>query len=262
MIRTDDGTASDAPGENVRSRLPLAPLPRLRIHHILVWTAVTALWLTLARLVFDRFRDSAGVQLSMMQFNLLAAAVVYGAATAVSGLGIYWRLRGLAFFTQPGHWVACWLTLGIFWTVSANLLAYWQMQAVVESSAQDWLLWLVFNSWIHFFAVGACLLSLAIWAADTRAWRILFVGWAICRCVPRLLVAVGWGRTLASIGVPWWTVTQQFVPLALLFFAGLSDFRDRHAVHRHWSHWAGILVGASVMSFEVALYVLIWLARP
>lgn len=256
--------SSDAPSEHPPTdppaKPPLGPLPRLRVHHILLWTAVTAGWLTIGRLYFDTFRESAGVRLSMVHSSLLGAAIVYGAATTVVGLGIYWRAKGLSFFTQPGHWLACWITLSILWTIAANLLAYMQRQAVVETGG--WLPWLLFHPWIGLVVVGTGLVSLAIWAADTRAWRMLFVGWAIFNCLPRLIGAVGWGRWLASVQIPWWLVTNRFVPLALLAIAGMNDYRNRRTVHRHWSHWAGVLIGVALMSFELGMLVWIWLVPP
>jgi hypothetical protein len=256
---------TDSPASSSVRDSPLEPLPRLRIHHIMLWTALTAAWLTLAKFVFEALTMRQPIQ----QFNLLAAAIVYGAATAVAGLGIYWRVKGMAFFTQPGHWLACWIMLSILWSIAASLLLYWQFQAtaaggnVWQRADESWLLWLLLNPWIRIVVVGAGMFFLAVWAADTIAWRVFFAGWAVLKCLPAVMGRLGWGQWLGSSALlQWWMLILHVAPLALLGFAALSDFRNRRARHRHWSHWAGILVSASLMFFELVMYAWLWIAPP
>src|SRR5436190_21435860 len=74
-------------------------LPPLRIHHLLVWTAVTAQWLSGRRGV-----GIAGVTIWQVIYTLPS---ILGAAMAVTccAFGIWWRHRRLAFPEAPGNWM-------------------------------------------------------------------------------------------------------------------------------------------------------------
>src|SRR5262245_18140124 len=97
---TVDETEPDAATPRVDER------PRLRLHHLLVLTAVMAVLLA----INGPQRDYGNYKPSEL-FRILSIALgtahtlLSAVALTALGYGIAWYRRGMRFFDQPGHWL-------------------------------------------------------------------------------------------------------------------------------------------------------------
>ena len=143
-------------------------LPPLRIHHILVATAVTAVFMSIAQTLR---RDDIGGVYSFIASGLGVIYAVCGsvALTAV-GFGLIWRQKGIAFFHQPGHWLLVTLALG-GWV--GGLITFFLNRPPASGNTVGGLFL------VCFYGLRLAMIGVDFWAAwrvgDTPWWRFLFV---------------------------------------------------------------------------------------
>lgn len=89
--------------------------PRLRLHHLLVLTAVMAVLLA----INGPERNYGNVNYKPPQFFRISSLALGTAHTLLSavaltalGYGIAWHRRGMRFFDQPGHWLLVDISIG------------------------------------------------------------------------------------------------------------------------------------------------------
>jgi hypothetical protein len=206
------------------------PLPPLRVHHILVATAATSVFMWFAQ-VLER-RDIIGLS----DFIGSSMGVTYCIATALAlttlGFALYWRRAGSAFFHQPGHWLLVEQALGV-WIFPVALLGL-----VGPSSTPN----PTYTPLVGLFFVG---LNLAVgginfWAAwrvaDTRSWKVLFA-------LAGAIVAGSFVWRIFFRRSPYLLALVSLITAVLLFIALLAAvIGDRSHRARDWPHWLGVFI--------------------
>jgi len=234
----------------------LPPQPRMGIIHIMLWTAGTAVILTLYRnaavLSDSEFEQGVFRQVTTLIWSMIAGIGLCGVFVWVMR-----RRAGLAFPVHPGHWV---LVVG-----GALSLAY----------ALIWLVWAAViddnNRWFTLLRCAYALASLlAMGMFWFSAWRtlgpsywVVFLGVVASRnglvalelvlysCFdrwfPLTIVADGWHLFIIIIEIVIIIeITQVVVMVTCLF----KDRRVR--VRRDWMHWAGMVVVLSSALLTIA----------
>lgn len=244
---TDQDSAGPPPPPNP-DRGPLG------IRHLLVWTACTAAYLCVARLVFPW--EEADFTRKYVGFS---AADSLGAGVGLAGLLllISCRIRRIRFPVYPGETLL--VILGI------QILS--QFPRMVQYG-----LWQAGGRWID-IPLACCMLLIgllgliawvwtlvAMFRARSWPWRLLFLV-LVLRPGIRLFefasfvvipIAMSWA-TWKTIVAP----TARIVPVAIcLGFVATSELR-RHP-RLPWTHWAGILCGLWQTLVELAWMVAIW----
>jgi hypothetical protein len=203
---------------------PEADLPPLRIHHFLVWMAVTAMLIT-GTMWFDRTaRNGPPIESRVVVGSLILLAVAVSGALTGVGWGLYWRGRGYAFPKEPGDWLLTWIAATIV-CVLAMLIGVF----VVFFIEEDWLDAFYFFGGLMLLIVSIRFGILGLMKyGDTAAWRVVF---AVLAALPLIFLVAG--AVAAACGV-----------LASLLWAVWNDRRLR--LRRHWMHWLGVIVVCSL----------------
>ena len=227
-------------------------LPPLRIHHLMLWTAIAAVMMAITN-------SNDAPQAAVVSATLIGLAMAGAAALTLTLLGCVWCRRGLPFFNQPGHGIAVLIVLGVLrWSISTAMATFTPL--------------LVDARLLIFYALPSLLCSLLsipfiiwIWRrlADTTAWNWYFFLWLL-----GTLLETGGIFALAfevtSIGMTFWLgVTLLNVsfwvraPEMLALLVALAVDRRRQTP-RHWTHWSAVLayigVGLSVLVQHVHYY--------
>ncbi|MCA9230020.1 MAG: hypothetical protein KDA57_05185 [Planctomycetales bacterium] len=235
-------------------------LPRLRIHHLLVLTAVTGFYLTMAKGSLDEQHFHA-VYSADASLILITEAL----AITVVAFGVVWRYQKRKFPGEPGHGLLFQSCLDSALGVS-GLLFYAcfidrnEMGQLINFDELPQIAW-VYLEWNWFLYAGASILislTCALWLAENRRWRTYFH-------LSAAITAIGVveGLTLMrmnrnSIYIPdgwieWFIecsiylpdlVTAAALPVVLFF-----DYRAR--VQRHWTHWAGVVCALATVLLTI-----------
>src|SRR5688572_12404470 len=109
----DEPTAFDTSGETSTLAVSetMAELPPLRIHHLLAWMAVTALWLINSNV------GGIGNIPAWLILTSLLAHLGWTMAVTCCAFGLWWRHRRSAFPRAPGHWICILFAVGIAFSV-------------------------------------------------------------------------------------------------------------------------------------------------
>jgi hypothetical protein len=201
--------------------------PPLRIHHIMVATAVVALLLAISHSL--RQSNAYGFANVAASGQGIIMAIVSGLAVTLVGLGIVWRRRGYSFFDQPSHWLllAQSLTAGFFIMAGVVTAARLPDGHVVSAA--------VFSGFI--VLINALVIGLNLWAAskiaDSIPWTLIFL-------IDGLLVLSIFGMAWLGLGglVPVVVWGAPSLTLTLLLLAAWGDRRDH--IRRDWPHWFGV----------------------
>lgn len=248
------------------------PLPPLRLHHLFVWTAVSAVLLGL--------EVGSFAHLPIARWWIATKLPsVFGSALALTccGYGLVWRRRGLPFPSQPGHGLLLLEAITYILVIAYSLVwfanAEWQPDGQVNASN----LVISFVVWGQRIAT-ICWVALALWFAwwvrPSRRWQVFFALLALVaghyyfgEYVEAWLIEPI--RNLQWIG-PGLAASLHFVkgnlphtiPGIALIVAILRDRRDR--IPRHWTHWAGVAAWCVSVSGELAsaLVEIGWLPEP
>lgn len=204
-------------------------LPPLRVHHFLLWTAVTAV---AASLQSSQLRDAQPTPFAYQGVSLIWLIGSTASATAL-GVVVWARRHGQGDW-QPGHGLLVLQTLN---------LAQWV------------LLWLPLGGPLTLWRVGVQqmvfgVLTLGISLLLARAyrgtpWGWLFVLLALAPLLQPLLRALAQHVLLAPFNFRATIATAYAVQLALsgltCAVAALGLLHDRRrGVARHWTHWVGV----------------------
>jgi hypothetical protein len=201
--------------------------PRLRIHHLLLWIAITAGWLLVMRqLHSDRMAPA------VLLFLQITNGLEVGAATTIGLLAIAWMLRGLRSFDQPGQWLA---VLPVFEPMFAAL-AFFVGMLVFRFTGEhsDWPRTIVSHGW----PMAAVCFVLSWRISHSLLWRIFFIAAGLLALGP----FYGWVLGIrivflrAEVFAVWWA------PACILALASMDDARQHGGRRLHWTHWAGIAI--------------------
>jgi len=226
-----------------------AELPPLRIHHLMLWTAVTAVMMAITK----SYDSPSAVVDSATIVGWVAASAV---ALVVTIFGCVWRRRGLPFFNQPGHGIAVLIVLGVLrWSISTAMDSF--IPILVDARL------------LLFYVLPSLLCSLLaipfiiwIWRrlADTKIWKWYFFLWLLGALLePGGILVLGF--ELTSIGTTIWLgITLLKIsfwiraPEMLVLLVALAVDRRRQTP-RHWTHWAAVLAYIGVGLSELVQHV-------
>ena len=201
--------------------------PPLRIHHIMVATAVIAVLLSISQ--FLRQSNTLGLSAFVASGQGILMTITAGLAATVTGFGFVWRRHGHSYFNQPGHWLLVAQSLMVSVFLLAALISAMRLpdNHAVTSAATS----------VFFVLLNVVLIGLNLWAAakiaDSIPWKLLFL-------VDGLMV-------VGMFGIAW-LVSTDLVPVVLwgaplatfllLLLAAWGDRRDH--IRRDWPHWLGV----------------------
>jgi hypothetical protein len=216
-------------------------LPPLRIHHLLLCTAVAAVLLTVWQVVYPP--EARGVLTTSVCIRLGLSWTIYAVGLTLATLTCWWRVKGYASLAQPGQWLLLVQVIPLLDLLVASLSrvgvagqALWEKNIFLWGPAE----------YAHVAAgVLAPLASIVLpillfgWTAwriaDTRPWRIVLALLALVR-----ISGVGW--SILVFAVVWPTVDDAI--------------RKRR---RSWTHWAGtgLFVAGHLVHFAGVLSILL-----
>jgi hypothetical protein len=249
--------ATEAPGDNrpglfpqIETAAPRRPafarpsVPPLRIAHVMLFTACSALHLVVQRQWLQAFLPAGAGPGDAVSIFLTAEALCAGPALATVFLWPAWRARGYPFPTHGGEWLLLiFAGFTMLETVSRMTLAAGgaSREGVVEG--------------MYFLGLVICCV-LMFWLAGSP--RRLPVRWRVFY----LLTALAYGFALVRLVLnPWFDAPILVIPgLAILFFLVILDLRASRRFP--WTHWLGVAVFLLNAVIEVTQYVwLIYLNR-
>jgi len=226
---------------------------RLGISHLLAWTAVAAVLMSITMSIRSLAEGSSHVRaaavsaessadgLWAMKTIVLAGGLV-GAFVLVRD-----RRRGATGYLQPGHWIlAAECTRGAINTLcQAAVQILLLVNAATMSLSRPLLLVYVAPQLLQFALVALIYLAGAIRCPAGRLWRAMF-GLCAIGAVVAALFAVCF--MLGQFGLSGVVSRLQFLvvgvailhfaPVVLLAIAAVRDLRRRE--RRDWLHWLGI----------------------
>lgn len=220
------------------SESPLPAEPRLRIRHLLLWTAAAAVLMGLSRNWQD---ENTGLVAS-------AGTVLWAGASSVdlgvTLLGCLWRRRGLPFFNQPGQVFAL---VSVIALLSRVLHLFADAIVGYGGGAPDerWV-WLIYALSLSALSVVVAVICWWMWRrlADTSAWRwtlffvLLYSVFGVFHSLLLLLSYALWSWWLHDLYIAMYYVS---VPISLVIAAAIivaASLDYRSNTQRHWTHWA------------------------
>ncbi len=164
-----DQPSQDTSTDSEPSDAAIVEQPRLGIIHLMLWTAGTAIVLTIDRIAQDLVPEESSPLDSIRPWMSAAWAVVIGPAIATWAVLIRRRLRGIRFPTQPGEWLL--LVSGASYVFSQLCTTIGQLtQDADATQARLPLLWFAVSQ--IFPAVGYVIA--ALYNRRPRGWMVCF----------------------------------------------------------------------------------------
>jgi len=243
-------------------------LPPLRIHHFLVWMAVTAaMFAVLAQTeLFDSSQTFWAVTI------VIVGHVLCSAGLTCLAFGAVWWWRGLRFPSEPGH--AFVIFTGLATLLNELLIflfseflnggdeaahAYYGMSGGVSQLVMRLMRW---TGFVTAVLLAGLSIMFALWLARCWRWRLVFallaammvVGATVQKSFSLLMQMTSRGNVAGL--VLWTNLSIDAIPTAVLLLClALAVQGDRRmAVSRHWSHWVGVAIYAFDGSFKLAKY--------
>jgi hypothetical protein len=204
---------------------------RLRLHHLLVLTAVMAVFLAIngpernyASATYKPPEFFRIVSLSLATAHTLLSAV---ALTAL-GYGIAWYHRGMRFFDQPGHWLLVDISIGALLYVVPSIAF---RSGVAIGMAYIGLLFLAIVLVKMLFEI-----YLGMKKCRERRWKSVFY----VKAIANLIFGLG-----------------SFFELLAMIYALRVDRKSQSV--RDQGHWCGVwlqlgLIGLSLISIALMIY--------
>jgi hypothetical protein len=205
-------------------------IPPLRIHHFMIWTALTAVIIA-GCMTFDRTaRNGQPIENQVIIAALMVTAVVVAGVLTISGSALRWRRQGVAFPNSPGDMLLISMTGAVLAFVVTFALLFAIFFLIGDD---DWFA-------LYYLIVAA----------------IVLVGWSYLQIAGMLRHSNTWQwRVVFGILLlgPW--VVGFFpIPVFIAFIASVlcASWVDwRKAIPRAWTHWCGvafaILLGISLL---------------
>jgi hypothetical protein len=232
--------------------------PRLRILHLLIWTAVAAVLLKCALKHDQLIRTVEQVEHAHVCQNLGTRAIgsaldiLFAACLVGLGVLVISRLRGGSGRLQPGHWVLVAEGCVIAFVVPlVKVLRLVEMSSTQSLFPARWFTLTVVG--VVFLAIlcrGGVYLLAAYRTRDGRRWRACF----LLLGVVALFMAMDYADLFLSesrkrSGVSYISFDCANVLLCLVaLVAALGGLR----AGRDWLHWLGLVVLGGVPALEIA----------
>ena len=225
-------------------------VPRLRIVHFLMWTLVTALYLTANESIRSLDKDSSKYD-QIVDVTGAIGGIAIGAVSVAAAVLLQARLRqGPPLCSQPGHWLSL--------IISLSALCWLPLLAVCE---------LMKNYGIALFFVFSGVVSLAQAAAylsaticqQSRRWIWFFflaAGARMCQAAEQLTMWTGEFR----IGFIWLLLSlPQLLEITLCPWLFTALYLDRRAgLARDWVHWCGVVAYLVLVVPDLVLEALVF----
>ncbi|MBA3484573.1 MAG: hypothetical protein H0T51_22445 [Pirellulales bacterium] len=251
-----DSANEPAQATDLPSEPSTTGLPRLRVIHLMLWMAATAvafLPYQLSRQARDRL--SPGAAAVSQTIPSMAMGATYGVAAGsclyVAASLLYWRRKGYTYRLQPGHWFAL------------EGVGQWLMSTVLGlllygSGGWAYALQLITVSRLLFgLAFFVCYSWLALRSPQPLRWRFAFAAMAWVPVVEWLCAAIA---TLTS----WFQARTTILSISNAMASGVIGLflvtamaGDLiHRTDRHWTHWlsAGMRLATLVASTLIYTY--------
>jgi hypothetical protein len=221
--------------------------PPLRIHHLMACAVVTAVELSLLRLMLNRGPQQTAAGDGVFAFTQVLSAI----GLTLTGFSIYWRSKGYASFSQPGQMLLLQYAVSFVLQLFSMVL----VMAMIGNNASPSnvsgirLLSTVLGVGSLLFGV---ILPMAFYAwcawkvADTGPWRMLFVCCAVMSAMSQTFVvfAVQFVMRISPTNIPIVFAVPHLARGAVLLpmgaFVAMSDLARRTV--RSWTHWAGLIL--------------------
>jgi hypothetical protein len=219
---SDEGAGRRDPDSQDSRSAAQADPPPLRIHHLLVWMAATAVLISVS-LWFDRTaRNGPAIENKVVIASLTLCAITIAGALTFTLVGTYWRNNGYPFPSRPGEWLLCVLAysamamtvafIGIFiaFGIAHDLLAIYYPVAGLA----------LLTYWVRMILQGRAHF------ADTGPWRWVFGSLML---LPLVYLTTTWPIVIF---------------LACLLWASINDLQRKTA--RGWVHWLGVTLSIAM----------------
>jgi xanthine/uracil permease len=231
---------------SIKNEETATELPRLRIHHIMLWMVAVALVLTLEKNLAQtnpgQAADSSDQNIALLLIHAVTN-VFMAVASATLCMGIVWRIRGARFFHEAGHWLLLLSSITlVFSSVVLPLLQLWNYGDVQVRERLP----LMIGPAEGFVRAAVLLVAVDI-AIDAQAWRRFFyvliaallVGMFHASAVYFIVVSQGFEYLWIADLISPVSLGLQLVLIVLCLLAIRED-KSAGKLH-HWSHWCGIL---------------------
>jgi hypothetical protein len=219
--------------------------PRLKIAHLMLMTACSAVYLLLQRQWFSRgtiAASGAGLGFS------IADAVLAGPALAAVFLWPAWQARRLRFPVHAGDY----LLLFAACLVVLKATARTAILAADDTPYSSWLL-------LRFASLGYAFVAAAMcYVAFTHCWRRPLWGLVFCFYFASLVLTTAGNEALGLGRIDgWWLAVAALCWMTALTVAVISDIVARFRLP--WTHWLGVTVfllneGVSLAEYVWAVY--------
>ena len=213
--------------------------PPLRIAHVMLFTACSALHLVVQRQWLQAFLPAGAGPSEMVSMFLTAEALCAGPALAAVFLWPAWRARGYRFPTHGGEWLL------LIFAGYTMLEMVSRVTMVTGGASREG----VVEGMYFLGLVIGCVLMFWLAGSPRRLpvrWRVFY-----------LLTALAYGFALVRLVLnPWFDAPILVIPgLAILLFVVIFDLRASRRFP--WTHWLGVAVFLLNAAIEVTQYV--WL---
>jgi len=234
--------------------------PRLGISHLLIWTAVVAVYLKLFVAV-EAFHGETATQLQLPQavsILLHMSMFVYSVTHAAAIVGVFIllraKIRGCPGRLQPGHWFVLAGGVASLAILSSHLLLLAFMAKDDSSSVQSIVSWTTSVFGVQMILQMGIYLC-ATWASKgSKRWQVPFALLATASLLHAFMI---FGIRKLLMPLLWWiyvslgsfnVVDAVFVvrrvfsvaAIVILLVAVVLDLINRE--RRDWLHWVGIAV--------------------
>jgi hypothetical protein len=200
-------------------------VPPLRIHHLIIWMAVTAAVIS-GCMWFERiFRNGPPIHDQPVIAGLIATAICVSAALTCSGFAMSWRRQGHVFPQSPGDFLLSLVTNCVLFFCAGIAGVF--VVFFVASDDDPLPIYYFVVTFVAYFAWTRMTARGFARFADTGPWRVAF--WLLI-VLPGVILVV---TILANV--------QPIFPVAILvaclLWAMFDDVRARK--QRSWTHWLG-----------------------
>lgn len=242
-------------------------LPPLRIHHFMLWTAVTALMLTVYKTDENTNQFSSSMLIGGVPSTLLYSVCLTGLL-----LGCYWRRQGYSFFDQPGQ--MAFLLHGIFGIYSIFVAGLASYRGISPESTDGLRLVLVISSlgWVviciaqlvMYFSYARRFSTIEYWSKFFRAAGLI----TLLQYVLFILVPLFGFRGMAaannmrSMMISMFALPAVLGILELYFWFRAVKYDYVTGTSYHWTHWIGAGTWPAFRLVNVGIFVLILLFTP
>lgn len=227
------GDTPDAIGQETKTIDQQAP--RLRIHHLMLWSLCAAPLLT----VFKTYQNTQGFDSeyqTLLESFYIVQGTLGGALLAGTLVMIHAKLRKqLPLFRQPGHW---------FLFVHALTLVVWTIVgSLAEQQFSNTSLNMLLYAGVYIIPAGVYLFAAR--SSTVLRWRIIFAGRFLINlvhCMHFTSIALAWD-TFALLR--WYSIVELILSILILildvWLVAAIVIDKRLGLRRDWLHWIGVV---------------------